>query len=72
MRKTPSLKRGLFLSVDAICNPLLVTSAMFKRASVFIQPVAESFLDCVLFSTDCLTLVSHFNTWRACLNLVCF
>ncbi len=49
MRKTPSLKRGLFLSVDAICNPLLVTSALFKRASVFIRPVAESFLNCVLF-----------------------
>lgn len=63
---------GLFLSVDAICNHLLVTSALFKQASVFIQPVAESFLNCVLFPTDCLTLVSRFNTWRACLNLVCF
>lgn len=59
----PETCSGLFLSVDTICNPLLVTSALFQQAGVFIQPVAESFLTCVLFSTDCLTLVPHFNTW---------
>lgn len=42
------------------------------QAGVFLQPVAESLLNCELFSTDRLTRVSRFNTWRACLDLVCF
>lgn len=38
-----------FFSVDPLCNPLLAISTLFQQATVFIQPVAESFLNCVLF-----------------------